>query len=93
MAIKILQTTENQVMTVLQTRDGHIDIMGDLLTEGNELPVRFTDKIGRLFFQHGQISELVFGAEGIHMLLHHTQQLGGGRSKQSFKTFQFGINF
>ena len=49
-AIKILQTTENQVMTVLQTRDGHIDIMGDLLTEGNELPVRFTDKIARLFF-------------------------------------------
>ena len=27
------------------------------------------------------------------MLVHHTQQLGGGRSKQTLKTFQFGINY
>lgn len=38
-------------MTVLQTKDGHLDIMGDLLSENNDLPIRFTDKIGRQFIQ------------------------------------------
>lgn len=59
-------------MTVLQTRDGHLDIMGDLLSEGNELPTRFTDKIGRQYLQNMQLSEVVFGSELIHLQFRHS---------------------
>lgn len=54
-------------MTILQTKDGHLDIFNDLLSIKNELE-RFTDEIVGLPLISGKkLSEVVFGAEKIHV--------------------------
>lgn len=72
-ALKLVQITRNQVMTVLQTREGHLDIMGDLLVDESELPDRFTDKLATQQRIQGQIKEVVFGAEKVHVLFQQRQ--------------------
>ena len=80
-------------MTVLQTKDGHIDIVGDLLSEENEMPQRFTDKIGRNFYQNGYISEMIFSAEFIHVEFKYSIRLPNGRSKEENKVYRFNANY
>jgi hypothetical protein len=78
--IKIFHTGENQLMTILRTEEGHIDITTDLLKDDLVFD-RFTD---RLFKEHGvrggSVKKIIYGAQKLHIEL--SDKL----------TYQFNIN-
>ena len=62
-------------MTILQTKDGHVDITNDLLLwgtdeqEADRATDRFTDRLFKDQKRQGKVSNIIFGSEKLHVQL------------------------
>lgn len=59
-SVKVINTSENQTMTILQTKDNKVDITGDLL-KASEDSDRFSDKV------QGKITDIIYGSDKLHI--------------------------
>jgi len=72
-------------MTILQTKDGHVDITDDLLAQNEKKYVRFTDILHKDQKLEGKITEIIFGSEKLHVKMKEgaTSGLKGSQLKSS----------
>ena len=66
-SMQIVQISDNQVFTVLKSKDGQIDIMNDMLSDDQETET-FNDKIYKIHKIKDEIDQLHFGAQKIHVV-------------------------
>ena len=72
-------------MTILQTKDGHVDITNDLLADNEKKYVRFTDILHKDQKLEGKITEIVHTPEKLHVKMKKSSKssLKGGQLKSS----------
>lgn len=66
-SMQIIQISDNQVMTVLRSKDGQFDIMNDLLSTTLETET-FNDKIFKIHKIKDEVDQLLFGAQKVHVV-------------------------